>query len=214
MDHRRCHGPSMSLQRHGGLPYRERALYSAHPIAGPHGIGVQYLEALVAPGETMAPWDPDCYLTYQKERFAPFEDLLPMIRVRPGLRAVDLGCGTGELTLRLAEWLPDSHVIGIDTSEEMLAKARELERPGLRFEHRDLRALEGQWDLIFSHAAIHWAEDHRELIPRLLSCAAPGGHDGPPNEGPPHLALPRDRALSDREAPGQRWPRPLLRGKR
>ena len=84
----------------------------------------------------MAPWDPECYLTYQKERFAPFEDLLPLIRVRSDMSVVDLGCGTGELTLRLAEWLPGSRVLGIDTSEEMLAKARELERllPGSRFE--------------------------------------------------------------------------------
>jgi len=77
----------------------------------------------------MTPWDPDCYLTYQKERFAPFEDLLPMVRLRPNLRVIDLGCGTGELTLRLADRLPDSHVVGIDTSEEMLEKARGVERP-------------------------------------------------------------------------------------
>lgn len=123
----------------------------------------------------MTPWDPDCYLTYQKERFAPFEDLLPMVHLRPGLKVIDLGCGTGELTLRLADRIPGSHVVGIDLSEEMLEKARALERPGLHFECRDIRALEGEWDLIFSHAAIHWVEDHRELIPRLLSLVAPGG---------------------------------------
>lgn len=123
----------------------------------------------------MAPWDPDCYLTFQKERFAPFEDLLPLVVVKPGLRAIDLGCGTGELTVRLAERLPESHVLGIDTSEEMLKKARAHARTGLRFEHRDLRTLDGAWDLLFSNAAIQWVDDHRELIPRLLSHASPGG---------------------------------------
>ena len=123
----------------------------------------------------MSPWDPDCYLTYQKERFAPFEDLLPLVRVLPRLRVIDLGCGTGELTARLADRLPDSQVVGIDTSEDMLEKARELERPGLRFKRGDLGALDGEWDLIFSHAAIHWVEDHRALIPRLLSRLASEG---------------------------------------
>ena len=112
----------------------------------------------------MAPWNPDCYLTFKKERFAPFEDILPLIRVRPGMKVVDLGCGTGELTRRLADRLPDSDVVGIDLSAEMLEQAQVLERPGLRFERRDLRNLEGQWDLIFSHAAIHWVEDHHSLI--------------------------------------------------
>lgn len=123
----------------------------------------------------MAPWNPDCYLAFKKERFAPFEDLLPLIRVRPWMKVVDLGCGTGELTKRLAERLPDSDVLGIDTSEEMLEKARELERPGLRFEKRDLRDLEGQWDLVFSHATIHWVEDHHTLIRKLFEHTAPEG---------------------------------------
>lgn len=121
------------------------------------------------------PWDPDLYLAFQKERFAPFEDLLPVIRVRSGLAVVDLGCGTGELTLRLADHLPGSDVLGIDTSEPMLEKAAALQRPGLRFERGDLRRLDGEWDLVFSHAAIHWVDDHRALIPALLAHVKPGG---------------------------------------
>ena len=153
----------------------------------------------------MAPWNPDCYLAFKKERFAPFEDLLPLIRVRPWMKVVDLGCGTGELTKRLAERLPDSDVLGIDTSEEMLEKARELERPGLRFEKRDLRDLEGQWDLVFSHATIHWVEDHHTLIRKLFEHTRAGGPARaavplqPPPRGP--QARPRNgraRTLQDR----------------
>ena len=123
----------------------------------------------------MAPWNPDSYLTFKKERFAPFEDILPLIRVRPWMKVVDLGCGTGELTRRLADRLPDCDVVGIDTSDEMLVVARAFERPGLRFERRDLRDLEGEWDLIFSHATIHWVEDHHTLIRELFSRTAPEG---------------------------------------
>ncbi len=121
------------------------------------------------------PWDPDRYRQFQSERSAPFEDLLRLIRVREGLRVVDLGCGTGELTRRLAGALPSSEVLGIDSSPQMLERAEAQAGPGLRFEQAMIQEISGQWDLVFSHAAIQWVEDHERLIPRLLALVAPGG---------------------------------------
>lgn len=121
------------------------------------------------------PWDPQQYHLFQAERFAPFDDLSRLIDVRPGLTVVDLGCGTGELTGRLADMLPGSDVLGIDSSPHMLAQAQRLARPGLRFEPGDLAAAKGQWDLVFSHAAIQWVDDHQALVPRLLALVRPGG---------------------------------------
>ncbi|HEY7347189.1 MAG TPA: methyltransferase domain-containing protein [Ktedonobacterales bacterium] len=129
------------------------------------------------------PWNPERYHQFQKERSAPFADLLQLVKRREGLRVIDLGCGTGELTRRLADALPGSDVLGLDSSPEMLAKSASFVRPGLRFE---LGAIEeavgagaraaGEWDLIFSNAAIHWVNDHQRLIPRLFSLLRPGGH--------------------------------------
>jgi trans-aconitate 2-methyltransferase len=121
------------------------------------------------------PWDPDRYHKFQSERFAPFADLLGLVNVREGIRAVDLGCGTGELTRKLADALPQSDVLGIDNSPQMLTRAAEYARPGLRFELAAIEEISGQWDLIFSHAALHWVEDHRTFIPLLLSMLRPGG---------------------------------------
>lgn len=121
------------------------------------------------------PWDPEQYRKFQSERFAPFADLFEMIDVRPGLRVVDLGCGTGELTARLAEQLPGSDVLGIDASAEMLAQAQLLARPDLRFEQRAIEDVTGSWDIVFSHAALQWVEDHRALVPRVFALVAPGG---------------------------------------
>lgn len=120
------------------------------------------------------PWDPKRYEQFAEQRFLPFEDLVALINVRPGLRVIDAGCGTGELTRRLAELLPESDVLGVDASPQMLDRAREL-APGLRFEHQRIEDLSGEWDLVFSHAAIQWVEDHAALIPRLFSMVAPGG---------------------------------------
>src|SRR5450432_4280974 len=121
------------------------------------------------------PWNPDQYNQFEKQRSEPFDDLLALVNCRPNLRVIDLGCGTGALTRRLADTLPESDVLGIDTSPEMLAQATPQVRPGLRFEQAALEAVTGQWDLVFSNAAIHWVEDHHALIPRLLGLVAPGG---------------------------------------
>src|SRR5512147_1524721 len=98
------------------------------------------------------PWNPDQYHKFQAERSAPFDDLLALVEKRPNLKVVDLGCGTGELTRRLADTLPESDVLGLDNSPQMLARAEAYARPGLRFAAGDIQDLTGTWDLIFSHA--------------------------------------------------------------
>jgi trans-aconitate 2-methyltransferase len=121
------------------------------------------------------PWNPERYHKFQRERAAPFEDLLQLVSIRAGLRAIDLGCGTGELTRRLADALPGSEVIGLDSSPEMLARAAEYARPGLRFEQGSIETVGGTWDLVFSHAALQWVADHAALIPALYALVSPGG---------------------------------------
>lgn len=114
------------------------------------------------------PWNPDQYHKFQSERSAPFFDLLKFVKVRSNLKVVDLGCGTGELTQQLADSLPESKVVGLDTSAEMLEKAKQYESENLRFEQGNQTELTGSWDLIFSNAALQWSENHAELIPFLF----------------------------------------------
>jgi trans-aconitate 2-methyltransferase len=121
------------------------------------------------------PWDPELFLRFKKERFAPFEDLIRMVHPRQGIKAVDLGCGTGELTARLKEYLPDSDVTGVDSSPQMLERAREFETTGLRFQQSKIEDFNGSFDLIFSHAAIHWVADHAALLHRFFSMLKPQG---------------------------------------
>ena len=121
------------------------------------------------------PWDPNQYHKFQAQRSAPFYDLLALVEVRPNLKVIDLGCGTGELTRQLADSLPDSDVTGLDSSPQMLDKATSFSSSNLRFEQGDQSQLKGEWDLIFSNAALHWSEDHAELIPSLYQRLNPGG---------------------------------------
>ncbi|RPJ24481.1 MAG: methyltransferase domain-containing protein [Chloroflexi bacterium] len=123
------------------------------------------------------PWDPKQYHKFQAERSAPFFDLLALVEKRPNLKVVDLGCGTGELTRQLADSLPDSTVTGLDSSAQMLdaARAAASAGPNLHFEQGDQSQLTGEWDLIFSNAALQWSENHAALIPHLYRRLAPGG---------------------------------------
>src|SRR5215204_6565576 len=121
------------------------------------------------------PWDPNQYHKFQAQRSAPFFDLLALVDVRPNLKVVDLGCGTGELTRQLADALPNSDVTGLDSSHQMLEKAASFSSSSLRFEQGDQAQLTGEWDLIFSNAALHWSENHAELIRSLYDKLKPGG---------------------------------------
>lgn len=121
------------------------------------------------------PWNPDVYDRFKDDRYAPFEDVLDLIAVRPGLRVLDLGCGTGELTARLADHLPQSRVLGIDSSASMIARAWARVQPGLRFERTRIEDMTGQWDVVFSHAALQWLPDHARVLPHILGLVAPGG---------------------------------------
>jgi|1185.fasta_scaffold08088_2 trans-aconitate 2-methyltransferase len=120
-------------------------------------------------------WSPGQYERFRTEREQPFHDLLALVEPRPGLRAVDLGCGTGEGTLVLHRTLQARETLGIDSSAAMLARAPTA--PGLRFERADIAhfAPEARFDLVFSNAALHWLPDHESLLRRLSGALLPAG---------------------------------------
>lgn len=121
-------------------------------------------------------WDPDRYLRFADFRTRPGLEL--MVRI-PDVQAhtiVDLGCGTGHLTARLAERWPAAAVVGVDSSDEMIDRAR-LDHPDVEWVVDDIVTWEpgAAVDVLFSNATLHWIDDHASLFPRLRSYLAPGG---------------------------------------
>lgn len=122
-----------------------------------------------------SPWNPDQYHRFQNERSQPFFDLLDLVEPCPGGDAIDLGCGTGELTRILHERSKVATTLGLDSSESMLTKTEEHSGGGLRFECGDISSLGGSYDLVFSNAALQWLNGHEALIPEIASHVRPGG---------------------------------------
>lgn len=116
-----------------------------------------------------SPWNPDQYHRFQNERSQPFFDLLALVEPCPNGNAIDLGCGTGELTKILHEKSGARTTIGLDSSESMLAKTAEHAGNGLSFAQGDIGAIGGDYDIVFSNAALQWLNGHESLIPEIAA---------------------------------------------
>ena len=121
-------------------------------------------------------WNAEQYERFETERSAPFADLMNLIERRPQMRILDLGCGTGKLSAELHRQLEASQTLGIDSSPAMLQHAKTLTAPGLTFCEANIADYNEQgFDLIFSHAALHWLGDHDALLQRFYGMLKPGG---------------------------------------
>ena len=127
-------------------------------------------------------WDANLYLKFVDARLRPALDLMgrldPENGARPGHAIYDLGCGAGNISRILAGRFPGSAVIGIDSSDDMLAKAR-AQTAGARvtFERGDLTRFKPSTPpaILYSNAAYQWIEGHIDLFPGLLQLLPPGG---------------------------------------
>jgi trans-aconitate 2-methyltransferase len=121
-------------------------------------------------------WDPDQYSLYANERARPFMDLLARLGTNAPRRVVDLGCGPGNLTALLADKWPDAIIDGIDSSAEMIARARGLGDDRLHFELGDIASWTpgGDVDVVVSNAALQWVPEHERLL-RAWTNALPSG---------------------------------------
>lgn len=122
------------------------------------------------------PWNSQQYDQFKAERQQPFFDLIAHIRPQAQMRIVDLGCGTGELTLALAERFEDAEVIGIDNSAEMLQQAPTHSR--VRFRQLSIQdyVTNGESaDVLVANASLQWLDGHQMLWPQLIHKLRPQG---------------------------------------
>ena len=143
-----------------------------------------------AVGRRMPTWDPNQYLKFTDHRLRPALDLLAQIPLADPRSVYDLGCGPGNITRLLAERWPNARVVGIDSSADMLTKAR-MESSSVAFEQADI----AHWsppapaDLLFTNATLALARRSRRAAAAPRRAAGAGRRARDPDAGQPHLAL-------------------------
>ncbi|MDX2226574.1 MAG: methyltransferase domain-containing protein [Verrucomicrobiae bacterium] len=111
----------------------------------------------------------------QKEAAAALAGWIPRHPHTGGLRAVEVGAGTGQLTAHLGDWPGTLRVT--DVSPEMVAEGKR------RFPRADWQVMHaadidgaGPWDWIFSSSLLQWFPDPVEILRHWERSLAPGGH--------------------------------------
>jgi trans-aconitate 2-methyltransferase len=145
----------------------------------------------------MTAWDPNRYLRYADERSRPFVELVARVEGEPRT-IVDLGCGPGHLTSVLRARWPAATILGVDSSVEMIERARADDTdPLASYELADVSTWQppAPVDLIVSNALFQWVPDQLDVIERLASHVAPGGTFA--LQTPNNYAEPSHRLLSE-----------------
>ena len=124
----------------------------------------------------MPTWNPAQYLQFGDERLRPALDLLARIPSETPDTVYDLGCGPGTATVLLEDRWPDAQITGLDSSDSMLERARDLDSK-ITWRTVDLSTWEpnAPADVLFSNAVFHWLDGHGIIFPRLMSALNPGG---------------------------------------
>ncbi|MBT3363317.1 MAG: methyltransferase domain-containing protein [Chloroflexi bacterium] len=90
---------------------------------------------------------------------------------------LDLGCGDGALTEKLAQKVPNGKVLGIDASQGMIDTAKTLQKDNLTFTVMDIGRIDfvDEFRLIYSNATLHWVPDHKTLLANCYLALKSGG---------------------------------------
>lgn len=93
------------------------------------------------------------------------QKLIAELDLRGNESILDLGCGDGTTTEKLAQLVPNGRVVGIDSSHGMIASAKKIEKDNLVFCLLNIDSIDYRiaFDLIVSNATLHWVKDHKKL---------------------------------------------------
>ncbi|MDV3002009.1 MAG: Trans-aconitate 2-methyltransferase [Chroococcopsis gigantea SAG 12.99] len=119
-------------------------------------------------------WHPTLYDGHLSFVWKYGESVIELLDPQPGERIIDLGCGTGHLTARIAD--TGAQVQGIDSSAEMITVARR-NYPHLCFQVADARSfeLDTPVNAVFSNAALHWVTEAETAVSQITRSLKPGG---------------------------------------
>ena len=119
-------------------------------------------------------WNVDLYNNKHSFVHQYGEQLIKILDPKPGDLILDLGCGAGQLTNKIAGF--GAKVIGLDSSAEMIESAKNS-FPELEFYKMDAASFsfDDSFDAIFSNAALHWVKDQKGATKSIYENLKMGG---------------------------------------
>ncbi|MEX2681640.1 MAG: methyltransferase domain-containing protein [Candidatus Sigynarchaeota archaeon] len=126
-------------------------------------------------------WDAKDYRSNSSAQQQWAGELIGKLGLRGDERVLDIGSGDGKVTAAIARLLPRGSVLGIDASRAMVELARKEQTssqyPNLEFRLQDATSMQfdGEFDVVFSNATLHWINDHQGLLRGIHRSLKPNG---------------------------------------
>ena len=117
-------------------------------------------------------WDASLYADHARFVALMADSLVDLLQPQPGERILDLGCGDGFLTRRIAQ--SGATVVGVDASPQMIAAARER-GVDARLAQGEALPFNSEFDAVFSNAALHWMTDQEAVLKGVHRALKPDG---------------------------------------
>lgn len=119
-------------------------------------------------------WDAERYATTGRFVATMATPVLELLAPQAGEQILDVGCGDGALTEQVQA--AGATLVGVDASETMVRAARAR---GLDARHESVLEMQfgGEFDAVFSNAALHWVpcQEQAQALERIASALRPGG---------------------------------------
>jgi len=129
----------------------------------------------------MYQWNPSDYETNSSAQERAAAAIISRLDLRGNEQILDIGCGDGKVTMKLASRVPQGRVLGIDSSRDMVDFAGKRypssEYSNLSFELGNAQNLnfDQEFDLVTSFACLHWVKDHLAVLEGVRRSLKPGG---------------------------------------
>ena len=129
----------------------------------------------------MTEWNAADYSRHSSLQEAMAQEVLALLDLKDSKRILDVGCGDGKITAKIADRSPRGSVVGVDPSRDMIAFAQShfdpATRPNLRFEIADARSLpfKHEFDLVVSFNALHWIPEQDAALASIHSALISDG---------------------------------------
>jgi trans-aconitate 2-methyltransferase len=129
----------------------------------------------------MTEWNAAEYARRSSLQEAMAQEVLALLQLDGSERILDVGCGDGKITARIAARVPNGLVVGVDPSRDMIGFAQAhfgpATLPNLHFEVADARRLpfHNQFDLVISFNALHWIPQQQAALSSIRSALVSGG---------------------------------------